>query len=132
MLYFGKETHVLGEDPVSGALVFLLSLLYWFTPSVILKSHAQLKHTHTPTLYLQYHIAQVIVYICWLLDYFNQHLQVVYWFVSNIFLTLPSSWSKLELSLFKMYRFWKSSVLSSLMCSENFWSGLWEGEKKLH
>lgn len=39
-------------------------------------------------------------------------------------LTMLSSLSELELSLLRMYRFWKSSVLSSLMCSENFWSGL--------
>lgn len=38
--------------------------------------------------------------------------------------TMLSSLSEVELSLLRMYRFWKSSLLSSLMCSENFWSGL--------
>lgn len=98
----------MGKYSVSSSLVFFFSFFYRFASSVIFQTYSHLKK--------------------------REHLILGKWsarispasikMLQMCEVTWLSSLSKLELSLLRIYRFWKSSPLSSLICSVNFWSGL--------
>jgi len=99
---------ILGKYSVSSSLVLFFPFFYRFASSVVFQTYSHLKKQ-----------GQLILgkMIYWYKSWPRKKLQL-----SQI--TWLSSLSKLELSLLRIYRFWKSSPLSSLICSLNFWSGL--------
>lgn len=103
-----NNTYILGKYTVSSSLVLFFSFFYRFASSVIFQTYSHLNKT-----------AQLILgkTTCWCKSCMFKNFQLCY-------VTWLSSLSKLELSLLRIYRFWKSSPLSSLICSLNFWSGL--------